>query len=65
MQFGHDFAQPRRVGGLDGAGNLLDEFVTDLALFVPHREAIEHGECAAGWATSISSAMPRLAGLTE
>jgi peptidoglycan/xylan/chitin deacetylase (PgdA/CDA1 family) len=43
VQFGHNFAQPRRVGGLDGAGNLVDEFVTDLSLFIPHRGVIEHG----------------------
>ena len=43
MQFGHDFAQPRRVGGLDGARDLFDKLVTDLSLFIPHREMIEHG----------------------
>ena len=68
MQFGHDLAQQRRVGGLDGARDLFDKFVTDLALFIPHRETVEHGAVdgsRGGWATSISSAMPRLAGLTE
>ena len=70
VQFGHDLAQPRRVGGLDGARDLLDKFVTDLSLFIPHREMVEHGPepariARAVWATSISSAMPRLAGLTE
>ena len=43
MQFRHHLAQQRPVGGLDGARDLLDEFVTELALFIPHREMVEHG----------------------
>ncbi len=43
MQFGHDFAQPRRVLGLDGARDLFDKFVTDLSLFIPHQGRIERG----------------------
>ena len=64
MQFGHDRAQERRIGGLDGARDLLDEFAANFAIFVAHRKAVEHGGIGRG-ATSICSAMPRLAGLTE
>ena len=66
VQFGDDLTQQRPVGGLDGAGDFVDKFVADLSLFIPHREAVEHGRVLRRrWATSISSAMPRLAGLTE
>src|SRR5205823_9175772 len=43
VQLCHDFTQPRRVGGLDGAGDLFDKFVADLPLFIPHREKIGRG----------------------
>ena len=41
MQFGHDLAQLRPVGRRDGARDPFDKFVTDLALFIPHRQMIE------------------------
>jgi hypothetical protein len=28
---------------MDGAGDLFDERVTQLSLFIPHREMVEHG----------------------
>ena len=68
MQFRHHLAQQRPVGGVDGARDLLDKLVTELPLFIPHRETVEHGalrRLRLGWATSIFSAMPRLAGLTD
>ena len=43
MQFGHDRAQERRIGGLDGARDLFDEFVANFAILVAHRKAVEHG----------------------
>ena len=42
MQFGDDFAQERGVGGMDGARDLFDKFLTDLALIIPHRVTVEH-----------------------
>ena len=69
VQFRHHLAQQRPVGGVDGARDLLDKLVTELPLFIPHREMVERGAlrrvAPAAWATSIFSAMPRLAGLTE
>jgi hypothetical protein len=43
MQFGYDFAQPRRFAGPDGAGNFFDKLLADLAVFIPHLEMVEHG----------------------
>ena len=69
MQFRHHLAQQRPVGGLDGARDFLDKLVADLALFIPHQQVIEYrpltDSASPAWATSIFSAMPRLAGLTE
>ena len=64
VQFGDECAQKRRVGGVNRACDFFDEFVANFAIFVAHRETVEH-RTSADWATSISSAMPRLAGLTE
>ncbi len=42
MQLGHDFAQQRHVGIMNGARDLLDEFAANFAIFVAHRQALEH-----------------------
>ena len=68
MQFRHELAQKRPVGGVDGARDFFDKLVAELPFFIPHRQMVEHelgGRASAAWATSIFSAMPRLAGLTE
>ena len=41
MQFGDDGAQKCGIGGLNRARDFCDEFVTDLAVFVAHREPVE------------------------
>jgi hypothetical protein len=64
VKFGYDFTQQRPVGGLDGARNLVDEFVTDLAFFIPHLEVIEHGALGGIGNVDILS-HAALAGLTE
>ena len=43
VQFGDQFAQERPVGGVNGACDLLDKFMTKLAFLIPHREAVEGG----------------------
>ncbi len=42
VQFRHHRAQQRRIGLVNGAGDFLDEFVANFAIFVAHREALEH-----------------------
>ena len=43
VQFRHHLAQQRPVGGVDGARDFLDKFVTQMPLVIPHREMVEHG----------------------
>ena len=43
VKFRHHLAQQRPVGGVDGARDLFDKLVTELPLFIPHREMVEHG----------------------
>ena len=64
VQFRDHGAQERRIGGMDRARDFLDEFVANFAIFVAHRQTVEHGGRRLGQ-RSMSSAMPRLAGLTE
>jgi hypothetical protein len=45
MQVGHDFAQQGRVGTMNGARDLLDEFAANFAIFVAHRQPVEHRRC--------------------
>jgi hypothetical protein len=42
MEFCHDGAQERRLGGMDGAGDFCDKFGANIAIFVAHRVTIEH-----------------------
>ena len=42
MQFRHDRAQQRGIGFVNGTGDFLDEFVANFAIFVAHRETVEH-----------------------
>ena len=42
MEFRHDRAQQRRIGGMDRARDFLDKFVANFAIFVAHRETVEH-----------------------
>ncbi len=43
MQFRHDRAQQRRIGGMDRARDLRDELMADFAVCVAHRQMVEHG----------------------
>ena len=47
MQFGDDFAQECGIGGLDRARDFLDKFGANFAIFVAHRETVEH-RCIGG-----------------
>jgi hypothetical protein len=42
MKFGDDFAQKYGIGGFDRIGDFLDELRANVAILVPHREAIQH-----------------------
>ncbi len=60
MQFRDDLAQERRLGGLDRARDFFDEFAADRAVFIPHREAVEHrGIGGLGNVNIIGHAAPR------
>ena len=63
VQFGHDLAQERSVRRLDAAGDLLDEFGANFAVFVAHRQPVEHRGVVRGKVLRFGHG--RLAGLTE
>ncbi len=42
MQFRDNLAQQRDIGFVNGAGDFLDEFVANFAIFVAHGETVEH-----------------------
>jgi hypothetical protein len=48
MQFGHDFAQKCRIGGLHRDRDFFDEFRADVAVLIPHREMVQHGFIGSG-----------------
>src|SRR5689334_20695608 len=64
MQLGYDLAQELCVLRLDAAGNLLDEFGTDFAVLVAHRQPIEHRGVVLGGKVQ-RFGHGHLAGLTE
>ena len=66
MQFGHDFAQKWRIGGLNRGRDFYRRIRGGCRRLHPASgDGPARIRRPAGWATSTSSAMPRLAGLLQ
>ena len=52
-------AQERRIGAVDGARDLLNEFAANFATFFAHRQPLEHGGGGLGNVQMFGHAMPR------
>ena len=59
MKFRNNRAQERRIGKVDRTRDFLNEFGANFAIFVAHRQAVEHRNGGIGNVEMFGHATPR------